>query len=157
MWIIELATILVALAIVIAVVFLIWRRVRLLRAGGVPVALRWRIDDAGHGWHVGVARYRGSQFAWYRVFSLLAGPSRIIVRESFAIATRRKPTTAELYAMPIDAVILQCHGMTAHSLAKGAGTHNPSNGTVEIAMSPDVLTGFLSWLEAAPPGSSISR
>jgi hypothetical protein len=24
--------------------------------------------------------------------------------------------------------------------------------TVELAMTPGVLTGFLSWLEAAPPG-----
>ena len=28
-------------------------------------------------------------------------------------------------------------------------------GEVEIAMGPDALTGFLSWLESAPPGRSI--
>src|SRR5687767_11632036 len=112
MWIIELAAVLVALVIVIAVAFLMWRRIRLLRAGGVPVALRWRIDESGHGWHLGVARYRGSQFVWYRIFSLLTGPSRIIIRQSFAISTRRRPHASELYAMPSDAVILQCHGST---------------------------------------------
>ena len=26
---------------------------------------------------------------------------------------------------------------------------------VELAMTPDALTGFLSWLESAPPGSAI--
>ncbi|MGH6656074.1 MAG: DUF2550 family protein, partial [Actinocrinis sp.] len=30
-------------------------------------------------------------------------------------------------------------------------------GLVELAMSPDALTGFLSWLEAAPPGQNVSR
>jgi hypothetical protein len=30
-------------------------------------------------------------------------------------------------------------------------------GTLEVAMSPEALTGFLAWLEAAPPGQRLRR
>ncbi|ACU39941.1 hypothetical protein Amir_6134 [Actinosynnema mirum DSM 43827] len=117
-----------------------WRRVRLLRAGGVHVALRSRVEENGRGWQLGVGRYRGDEFAWYRVFSLRAGPDRTIHRSDFEIDTRREPTEPEAYAMPVGARVLRC---------------KTASGEVEIAMGPDALTGFLSWLESAPPGRSI--
>jgi hypothetical protein len=30
-----------------------------------------------------------------------------------------------------------------------------SSGDLEVAMSPEALTGFLAWLEAAPPGRNV--
>jgi len=31
------------------------------------------------------------------------------------------------------------------------------SGSLEVAMSPEALTGFLAWLEAAPPGQRLRR
>lgn len=126
---------------VVVLAYLAWRRIRLLRAGGVHVALRTRLDAGGRGWHLGVGHYRGDEFVWSRALSLRTGPDRVIYRDGFEIDDRREPTASEAYAMPQGAVVLRCSG------TKGE--------TVEIAMGPDALTGFLSWLESAPPGRSI--
>ncbi|MDQ2586066.1 DUF2550 domain-containing protein [Saccharothrix yanglingensis] len=127
---------------VVVLAYSAWRRVRLLRAGGVHVALRARVDDTGRGWHLGVGHYRGDEFVWHRVLSLGLGPGPdvTISREGFEIDDRREPTPLEGYAMPAGAVVLRCRS---------------AKGEVEIAMGPDALTGFLSWLESAPPGRSI--
>jgi hypothetical protein len=122
------------------IVWLTWRRIRELRAGGIDVALRVRIDDAGRGWHLGVAHYRGEEFAWYRVLSLRSGPNWVLNRGELDIRTRREPSVAERYTMPAEATVLNLTGLH----------HN-----LELAMGPDALTGFLSWLESAPPGRSV--
>ncbi|GGP46130.1 hypothetical protein GCM10010185_17210 [Saccharothrix coeruleofusca] len=125
---------------VVVLAYFAWRRIRLLRAGGVHVALRSRLDESGRGWHLGVGHYRGDEFAWFRVLSLKIGPDRMIHRDGFEIDTRREPTAPEAYAMPVGAQVLRCRTV---------------DGEVELAMGPDALTGFLSWLESAPPGRSI--
>ncbi|GAA3879908.1 DUF2550 domain-containing protein [Saccharothrix violaceirubra] len=131
----------VLFVVAILLAYFVWRRLRLLRAGGVHVALRTRLDESGRGWHLGVGHYRGDEFVWFRVLSLRTGPDKTISRDGFEIDERREPTAPEAYAMPSGAKVLACRG------AKGE--------PVEIAMGPDALTGFLSWLESAPPGRSI--
>ncbi|SCD76803.1 Protein of unknown function [Streptomyces sp. DvalAA-14] len=54
---------------------------------------------------------------------------------------RRAPQGSEELALLSDAVVLSC----AHR-----GTR------LELAMSDDALTGFLAWLEAAPPGQRVN-
>lgn len=121
--------------------YLVVRRVRLMRGGGVDVCLRRRPVSVGRdvsaGWHFGVARYRGDELAWYRLTSLRPGPSIVLDRMQLEIVERRTLAPGEVYAMPQADSVLYCR-------SRGA--------TVEIAMAPGVLTGFLSWLEAAPPG-----
>jgi hypothetical protein len=117
-----------------------WWRVRLVRQGGVEVAMRTRPDLAASRWHLGVGRYRGDEFVWYRVTSLITGPNEVVSRAGLRIVQRRKPAGSEAYAMPGGAVVLRCR-------AKGR--------EFELAMGPDALTGFLSWLEASPPGSAV--
>jgi hypothetical protein len=121
--------------VVIVLGYLVARRLRVLRAGGVHVALRTRLDDSGKGWHLGVGRYHGDEFSWFRVLSLRAGPDKVIRRRGAEIADRRDPADVEAYNMPTDARVLRFR--------------DPD---LEIAMAPDALTGFLSWLESAPPG-----
>lgn len=117
-----------------------WRRV--LRVGGVNVALRWRADQAD-GWHLGIGRYQGAEFAWYRVLSMRLGPDRVLSREDLEIERRRDPNEREVYALPQGATVLCCRASSGDGL--------------EIAMDPGALTGFLSWLESAPPGRQIRR
>jgi Protein of unknown function (DUF2550) len=119
------------------------RWVRMRRNGGVSVALRWHPDNVRAGWHLGIGRYEGEVFAWYRVWSLRTGPDRVFDRESLIIADRRDPTGTEAYAVPADATVLRCE--------------SEGREPIEIAMGPGALTGFLSWLESAPPGRRIPR
>jgi len=123
--------------VVIVLAYLVVRRLKLLRSGGVHVALRTKLDDSGKGWHLGVARYRGDEFSWFRVLSLRAGPDRVIRRRGLEITDRRDPSGSEFYNLPAGSRVLRFRGATRD---------------LEIAMGPDALTGFLSWLESAPPG-----
>ncbi|MFI7678330.1 DUF2550 domain-containing protein [Actinophytocola sp. NPDC049390] len=135
-------TVVVGAVLLLVTVVLVWftvRRLRALRSGGVHAALRTRLDDSGKGWHLGVGRYQGDEFVWFRVLSLRPGPDRVISRSALEIADRRDPSGPELYSMPPSSHVLRF---------REAG----SGADVEIAMGPDALTGFLSWLESAPPG-----
>ncbi|MGH3906732.1 MAG: DUF2550 domain-containing protein [Pseudonocardiaceae bacterium] len=112
-------------------------RIRTVRRGGIDVALRLRPNAGPHGWHLGVGRYRGDDFSWFRISSLRSGPDRVLDRDRLEIMERRCPTMPESYAMPSGAVVLRCR---------------TELGELELAMRQDTLTGFLSWLESAPPG-----
>lgn len=121
---------------------LAWRRLRELRVGGIDVAIRNDQGSSGRGWHLGVAHYRGEEFAWHRVLSLRSGPNWVFNRGEVEIATRREPSMAETYVVPAGATVLYLSG---------------NRTSLEVAMGADALTGFLSWLESSPPGSSIPR
>jgi hypothetical protein len=131
--------------------YLAFRRVRLMRGGGVDVCLRRqgpsrrpvRVSrDVAAGWHFGVGRYEGNEFAWYRLTSLRPGATTTLERSSVEIIERRHPVAGEVYALPQAASVLLCR---------------MGDREVELAMTPGVLTGFLSWLESAPPGNPGDR
>ncbi|MDQ3760253.1 MAG: DUF2550 domain-containing protein [Actinomycetota bacterium] len=130
---------LVLLAAVLLIAALALRRLRGLRQGGIDVALRSSLNEAGLGWRQGVGRYRGDDFAWFPISSLRSGPDRVLGREQLEIVERRGPTLPESYAMPSGSVVLRCR----------TGVDE-----LELAMRPDTLTGFLSWLESAPPSTN---
>lgn len=116
---------------------LAFRRVQLGRTGGVEVALRRRPADGATGWRLGIGRYSGDDFAWHGLPGLRTRPDVLLTRSELEITGRRMPSDAEDPLMPPSATVLSCQGGTSQ---------------VELAMSPDVLTGFLSWLQASPPG-----
>ncbi|MGH3720404.1 MAG: DUF2550 domain-containing protein [Pseudonocardiaceae bacterium] len=130
---------LVLLAGVLVLSVRAFRRLWRLRRGGVDVALRLSPNDAGRGWRQGVGRYRGDGFAWFRFSSLRSGPDRVLDREQLQIMERRGPTVPESYSVPSGSVVLRCR--------TGADE-------LELAMRQDALTGFLSWLESAPPSTN---
>lgn len=128
---------LVLLVVALVIIVRAGRRIRTVRRGGIDVALRLRPNDGPRGWHLGVGRYRGDDFSWFRISSLRSGPDRVLDRERLEILARRRPTLPESYAMPSGSVVLRCR---------------TELGELELAMGQDTLTGFLSWLESAPPG-----
>lgn len=135
----------IGLALLAGALFLIIRaarRIRRVRRGGIDVALRSRLNSGAGGWQLGVGRYRGDDFAWFRVSSLRSGPDRVLDRDHLEIVERRHPTLPETYAMPSGSVVLRCR---------------TALGDLELMMRQDTLTGFLSWLESAPPGRSTPR
>jgi hypothetical protein len=96
---------------------------------------------SGKGWVYGVARYSGDRVEWFRVFSYAPRPRRVLLRPAIEVLGRRAPQGSEELALLSDAVVLTC----AHR-----------GDRLELAMSDDALTGFLAWLEAAPPGQRVN-
>ncbi|MFC8273083.1 DUF2550 domain-containing protein [Streptomyces sp. NPDC057271] len=143
-------------ALVVIGLFVFGLRRRLIqRAGGTfDCSLRWDIPEeqdlppgstggtpTGKGWVYGVARYSGDEIAWFRVFSYAPRPRRVLERSAIEVLERRMPEGEEELALLSDAVIQGC---------MHRGTR------LELAMSEDALTGFLAWLEAAPPGQRVN-
>ncbi|MEU5976170.1 DUF2550 domain-containing protein [Streptomyces sp. NPDC047315] len=147
--------VLVGVLIVVALVgiglFVFGLRRRLIqRSGGTfDCSLRWNVPDdpvqpalpPGKGWVYGVARYSGDRIMWFRVFSYAPRPRRVLERSAIEVVGRRTPEGEEELALLSDAVVLGC-------LHQGV--------RLELAMSEDALTGFLAWLEAAPPGQRVN-
>ncbi len=122
--------------------YLFGRRALMARRGGtVELYLRLHSIVPGRGWAPGFARFAREELRWYRMFSFAFRPRRVLARRGLAVVDRRGPDAGELLMLPEDWVILRCTSYQA---------------PVEIAMAPSTLTGFLSWLEAAPPGT-VSR
>ena len=122
------------------------RRRLIQRSGGTfDCSLRWDVseepDPSGKGWAYGVARYSGDRVDWFRVFSYSPRPRRGLERSAIEVVARRLPEGEEELALPPDSVVLGC-------LHRGT--------RLELAMSEDALTGFLAWLEAAPPGQRVN-
>jgi hypothetical protein len=128
-----------ALVLVLALGVLFVRRWVLARHGGtIELYLRLSTLVVGRGWSPGFARLAGDQLRWYRMFSFAVRPRRVLQRRTLAVESRRAPSGSERFSLPDDWVILRC-----------IGRHGP----VELAMAPSTLTGFLSWIEASPPGT----
>lgn len=137
------------LLLVLLALFVFGLRRRLIqRSGGTfDCSLRRDVpeeetaDPKGKGWSYGVARYNGDRIDWFRVFSYAPRPRRTLARDAIEVLERRDPRGEEELALLSDAVVLAC---------RHRGTR------VELAMSEDALTGFLAWLEAAPPGQRVN-
>jgi hypothetical protein len=132
----------VALAVVaFALAALAVRRRWLLGSGGaIDMSLRLRLGRVGRGWALGVGRYTGDDLLWFRVFALTLRPSRTLSRRGLEVVAQRVPQGAESWAVQSGAVIVECRDR---------------RGPVHLAMSAEALTGFLSWLESAPPGYAV--
>lgn len=131
------------LLLLAAVAVLFVRRTLFTRAGGT-IRLNVRVSTMldGRGWSPGFARFTEQKLLWYRLFSFAIRPKRVLPREGLVIQRRRLPEGQERLSMPGDWVILLCTSYQA---------------PVEIAMAKSALTGFQSWIEAAPPGSLTPR
>ncbi|MFF0448562.1 DUF2550 domain-containing protein [Streptomyces sp. NPDC004609] len=155
MFLAVLVSVLVVVTLVGIGLFVFGLRRRLIqRSGGTfDCSLRWNVPETeipgsagaapptGKGWVYGVARYSGDRIMWFRVFSYAPRPRRILERSAIEVLARRTPEGEEELALLSDAVVLGC-------LHQGT--------RLELAMSEDALTGFLAWLEAAPPGQRVN-
>jgi hypothetical protein len=92
---------------------------------------------AGRGWVLGLGRYSGGRLEFFRIFSLSPRPLYVLERGDLGYDGQREPEPAEAHSLYAGHVVVACHS---------------SKGAFELAMTPEAVTGFLSWLEAAPPG-----
>ena len=134
----------IGVLIVLAVLAALFvRRAAFVRAGGtirLTVRLSTLVD--GRGWSPGFARFVGDELRWYRMFSFALRPRRTLSRRGLVVDSQRLPTGPERLALREDWVILRCISHQA---------------PMEIAMARSTVTGFMSWLEAAPPGAVSTR
>ncbi|MGI5269579.1 DUF2550 domain-containing protein [Nonomuraea sp. CA-218870] len=96
------------------------------RRGNVPC----RLKAGDGGWRAGVARYADGELHWIPLWDVRLRPRHAIARRGLVVSGRRELDNG-LYAV-------DCSGSTRD---------------VSLAMSADALTGFLAWLESAPPSA----
>jgi hypothetical protein len=129
------------LGVVAALAAIFTRREIISRAGGtIDMNVRLSTFLPERGWAPGLGRFVGEDLRWYRMFSLDWRPRRVLRRSGLVVEGRRAPEGAERLAMPAGWVVLRCRGQNG-----GAPT--------ELALAEAALNGFLSWVEAAPPGA----
>ncbi len=152
------------------------RRFLLERGGGtVECGLRKGTGS----WRLGVASYKREELYWFGIFGLSMRPDEVFPRRDLTVVSRRLPTDAEAASLGPGMIVVECKlgddggqlgppapagGAAAPrpggAPASGSGSAASSNGTsdggtVELALGESALTGLLSWLEAAPPGSHL--
>ena len=123
----------------LALLFVIFFRTRLLMQGGGTIRLQVRVSTMvpGRGWSTGIGRFHGGELRFYRMFSLGFRPKRTLDRAGLVVEEQRLPAGPERLTMP------------GHWIVIRVATRGEQ---LEIAMAESTVTGFLSWLEAAPPG-----
>jgi hypothetical protein len=135
--ILEVAGICVVVLFVLLVAVFV--RNRLLMIGGGTIRLQVRVNTMvpGRGWSAGIGRFAGDELRFHRMFSFAIRPTRVLNRRDLAVDRRRLPEGPERLNMPGNWIILRC--CTGRAV-------------IDIAMAGSTVTGFLSWLEAGPPG-----
>ncbi len=126
----EIVLVVLAVALVALVgAFLLRRRFLLSGLGAVTM---WARPPGAGRWSVGVAWYGGDTLLWYRALSLSVRPNHRLSRSELMIESRRPAGRED----PDDTLVLLCR---------------TAEGTRELAMDQATVTGFLSWVESAPP------
>lgn len=143
---IGLVVLLVVAAIGIAL-FIFRRRWLSAKGGVVECGLRRTSGIRGSSWTLGIGSYESDSFDWYRVFSLSIRPKVSLARGATRIVAHRELDALETMMLFDDHASLEVESLDKD----GADVH------YELSMSPAALTGFMSWLEAAPPGGATYR
>lgn len=139
---VEILVALVLLALLAFVVLSLRRRFLLRGDGTIDCSLRRRSGRLGHGWVLGVARYDDDELLWYRAFSFSTRPAQSVSRRELTVHGRRTPTGSEAFAVTAGAVVVELRN---------------GRRPLELAMSEGALTGFLAWLESAPPSAHLDH
>ncbi|HLU76077.1 MAG TPA: DUF2550 domain-containing protein [Nonomuraea sp.] len=117
---------LVICALLLAAALVAARIFLVARRGNVPCRLR--VGDGR--WRAGVARYADGELHWIPLLGVRLRPRHAIARRGLVVSGRRE-LDGGLHA-------IDCSGSTRD---------------LSLAMSADALTGFLAWLESAPPSA----
>jgi hypothetical protein len=133
----ESAAVVLLLVLLLGVVLIVRRRWLSRNGGTFELSYRARASAPGRGWLLGLGRDAGDSLEWFRIFSLSPRPKRVWPRQTLNFVGRRDPEGVEQLSLYPGHVVISCDTPT---------------GVVELALGSSSLTGFQSWLEAAPPG-----
>jgi len=139
-WFVDSAGGLLLLVLAYGVALVVRRRWISRHGGTFEFSVRVRPGRAGRGWVLGVGRYTGDALEWFRIFSLGPRPRFVYARGDLEYAGRRDPEGVEAYSLYSGHIVV---------------TVRTPPGPLEVAMSPEALTGFLAWLESGPPGQRL--
>ena len=114
----------------------------LLERGGGTVECGLRRGPNGP-WCLGVASYQREELNWFGALGLTMRPDVVFPRRDLTVVSRRLPTEAEAASLGPGMVVVECR------------VGEDTGGIIELALGEEALTGLLSWLEAAPPGSHL--
>ena len=168
--------------LIVAAASIAARRFLLERGGGtVECGLR----KGGGPWRLGLASYQREELCWFGIFGLSMRPDEVFPRRDLTVVSRRLPSDAEAASLGPGMIVVECKlgedgshlgasGSGVGASASGGGASASGGGasasgrgapgadggapgvaTVELALGEAALTGLLSWLEAAPPGSHL--
>lgn len=141
-WLVD-SLLLVVVVLVLLVVGLLVRGRLLARSGGAfDMSVTRGAEPQAKGWMHGLAVYGDTELRWFRTFSLSWRPRYRFTRGDVQIDGRREPLGDEVHAIHPGHLIV--------------GTTHAS-GVQQFAMSPNALTGLLSWLESSPPGQRVNN
>jgi Protein of unknown function (DUF2550) len=133
--------VLIAVLVVVAsVITLLVRRRILERDGGFELCLRLHPGRWGGGWVFGIGRYEGDRIAWFKTFGLSLRARRCLPRQRLEVIDRHWPNDEDRRLVPSGHVVLACR---------------VGGRTLDMSMEEQAVTGFLAWLEAAPPGQHL--
>ncbi|MGH3445824.1 MAG: DUF2550 domain-containing protein, partial [Nocardioidaceae bacterium] len=133
-WLVDAAGFLLLLVLAYGLALVVRRRWISWHGGTFEFSVRVRSSRAGRGWLLGVGRYTGGDLEWFRIFSLSPRPRLSFRRAELTYVGSREPSAGvEAYSLYSGHVVVSCR--------------TPA-GPLEVAMSPEALTGFLAWLEA---------
>jgi hypothetical protein len=141
--------------LILAAVGIAARRFLLERGGGtVECGLRRGPNGS---WRLGLASYQREELNWFGALGLTMRPDVVFPRRDLTVVSRRLPTEAEAASLGPGMIVVEC------KLGEDSGQFGPvpddggpgAGGTIELALGEEALTGLLSWLEAAPPGSHL--
>jgi hypothetical protein len=121
------ATVLLCLLLVALLVYV--RGFLLVRSRGSDPC---RLRVGNQGWRGGVARYADGELHWIPLMGLSLRPRHAIARRGLVVSSRRE--------LENGMIAVDCSGTTRD---------------ISLAMSSDALTGFLAWLESAPPSAHL--
>ena len=141
-WLLDIAGVLLLLVVLFGLSLVVRRRWLSRNGGTFELSVRVRSERPGRGWVLGLGRYAGDRLEWFRIFSLAPRPRFVYRRGDIEYLARRDPVGPEAYSLYSGHVVVECDSPT---------------GPVELAMSPEALTGFQSRVEAAPPGQRPAR
>ena len=114
----------------------------LLERGGGTVECGLRRGPNGP-WRLGLASYQREELNWFGALGLTMRPDEVFPRRNLTVVSRRLPTEAESASLGPGMVVVECR------------VGEDTGGIIELALGEEALTGLLSWLEAAPPGSHL--
>lgn len=142
LWFVDSLVFLIVLALALVVALLVRRRILTRQGGSFDMSVNRREGPGAKGWTLGLAVYRDSELDWYRTFSYSLRPRHRFARGEVHVGHRRDPVGAEVHALHAGHLIVPVE---------------TEAGIRQFAMSPNALTGFLSWLESSPPGHRVNQ
>jgi hypothetical protein len=89
------------------------------------------------GWMLGVARYEEDRLEWFRIFTIDPRPGKVLQRANLDLIEWHQPSEPDIHSVLPGALVVRC---------------SYGEELLDLAMTRSDYTGFVTWLESAPPG-----